>query len=97
MDIQTAVRRYLAPQPTRYQDNAAGTPSSRDIRLAAQIAGEWRRDGPAATAAILYHLHMNDGMSHSQLHELTGIATSTIGRYINEHRAEIARGVNNRG
>lgn len=64
-------------------------PSRRDIESAARIAGDWRKNGPAATAAILYHLHMSEGMSHNQLHELTGIATSTIGRYINDHRREV--------
>ncbi len=89
MDIRDAVRRYLAPQPTRYQDNAAGMPSQRDIMEAARIAGEWRKYGPQATAAILYYLHMNNHMSHGALEKLTGIPTSTIARYITQHRAEL--------
>jgi len=92
MNIAQAVRRYLAPQPDRYLDSRTGSPSERDLITAAKLAADWRRDGPAATAAIFYALHVNHKYSHGRIQAITDLSTTTIARLIEKHRGVVADG-----
>lgn len=75
-----AIDRYLAPQSDRrtgiYRD---------DLYRAAHEAGEWRRDGPKYTAAILDALSRM-GVSYRDLSSHTGITLNTVSRLIQAHR-----------
>lgn len=92
MDTTEAVRLYLAPQPDRYTGSKSGEPTEADLWKAAEIAGNWRTNGPMATGAILYALHVGHDHSHHEISRRTGIPTTTIGRMIEQRRQEVASG-----
>lgn len=94
MDLSLAVHQYLAARPDQYLDDSsrAGRVSRRDLITAAALAGEWRRDGPRYTAAILYALHGSYQMSINALADLTSIPATTVARLIEQAREEVASG-----
>lgn len=82
MDLNSALDRYLEAQ-VRPSDPLD------ELEMAAQLAGDWRRNGPPSTAVILYELHVNYNRTFMTLEELTGIPHKTIHRLIEQHRALI--------
>jgi hypothetical protein len=81
-----AVNRYLGRQPERrtgvFYD---------DLLTAARLAGEWRREAPRATAAILYNLHVHYNFTFQALADLTGIPMRSCHRLVASHKTELGR------
>lgn len=87
MQLTEALERYLGARPSRYQGVPGTEPTEIDLVEAAILAGDWRRNGPAATAAILYALHLDHKYSLRALEDLTQIPMKSCDRLIHAHDA----------